>query len=211
MKIHGVDLIESGDMVCLSHRRNGYFEDESIEAWREALKGGGIALDVGSYTGLYSMVAIGAGADMAYAFEPNPVVFDRLSDNLEANGITAVLASNVAVGSRPGTVKMDNINGRPKLTSAGRVIKGGDTPMVVIDKAIPGDHNVKAMKIDVEGAEPDVIEGAAETIARCKPMMIVEVLTHDMTHKVVNLLESLGYNDFDTTKERNLIARVVSE
>lgn len=51
------------------------------------------------------------------------------------------------------------------------------------------------IKIDVEGMELDVLEGARETIVRCKPVMVVEIIRTDAA--VVNaLLKKWGYQIF---------------
>lgn len=47
-----------------------------------------------------------------------------------------------------------------------------------------------AIKIDVEGLEKDVIEGARQTIAKCKPMLIIEMNNHE---EFFPLLQSMGY------------------
>jgi hypothetical protein len=60
--------------------------------------------------------------------------------------------------------------------------------------------NVDFIKVDVEGFEADVLEGAEETIKRCKPLILVEAF-EDTRVKVENLMTNFGYKKFITFKE----------
>lgn len=189
MLIHGVHLIESQDMV-LRHQRNTRkpFEAESITAWRAAAEAGGVMLDIGAYTGLYSLVAAQAGAT-AIALEPNPAVFARLMENIAANGVS-VDARNLAASDRYGVMALQ-ANPRVPLTSGGRLVPGEGVQVVTIDGL--GLSGVGAIKIDTEGHECAVLRGAMATIERDKPMIITEALAGDAFLDQCELLEPLGY------------------
>ena len=63
-------------------------------------------------------------------------------------------------------------SGESRVSSANGVIGGQWAPALTIDSL--GLDRVGLIKIDVEGAEHDVIRGAAQTIARCRPVVVVE-------------------------------------
>ena len=69
------------------------------------------------------------------------------------------------------------------------------------------------LKIDVEGCEDRVLRGAADTLKRCKPTVIVEshiFLDPELTNKCRTILESCGYTDFEVVQREPcefLIAR----
>lgn len=184
--IEGVELIERDDMVCLSRRNHGYFEPESISVWREHCHGE--VLDIGAYTGIYSIMAAQLGAE-AYALEPNPAVYARLCDNVAINGVS-VNTIQSAAGSSDTTCTMHTA-GRPRLTSAGYVTEGGSIPMVRIDSLAL--DNVTAIKIDAEGYELEVLRGGAQTIAKCMPLIIAEVLTPEAVRELDDYLLPMGY------------------
>lgn len=200
MRIYGVDLIDDGDMV-LHHqaRTRKPFELESVSAWQDACSEGGTVLDIGAYTGLYSLIADELNCTV-HAFEPNPVVFNRLLANCEKNGAD-VLCHNLAVSDHSGEV---GFCGRPgvKLTSAGQVRPGSGTYTVTVDGL--GLTDVAAIKIDVEGHEPEVLKGATETLKRCKPLLITEALDDEAFLQQAALLRPLGYGA-SPADERNLL------
>ena len=83
MRVHGVDLIPEGDRVVVNWQRDGSFEPESVAIWLAAVRDGGVALDVGAYTGLYALLAACSGAQ-AVAYEPNPMYSGGLSPTSSA-------------------------------------------------------------------------------------------------------------------------------
>lgn len=189
MLVHGVELIEDGDMVIRHQNQTGVpFEGESVAAWIDACKPGGVAIDVGAYTGLYSILAAQNGAQ-SHAFEPNPAVFYRLSENVRANRAT-VNCYCCAASDFNGQVEFV---GRPSvaLTSGGKVKEGSGTECATIDSmAFEG---VTAIKIDAEGHELEVLRGAVETIKRDKPLIITEALSVAANQTQDCFLSPLGY------------------
>ena len=187
MLIHGVDLIEDGDMVFRHQQRTGKpFESQSIAAWLDACPG--TVLDIGAYTGIYSILAARAGAAVI-AFEPNEPVFARLLENIERNSVE-VGAQKLAVSDYNGGGRVV-ANTRVKLTSAGRLEHGSAVQVIRLDDM--GIEDVAAIKIDTEGHECAVIRGAYETIKRDRPLIITEALDEDAFQAQLKLLMPLGY------------------
>lgn len=202
MKISGVELIVENDMVCRHQKQKGKpFEQNSLALWAEATKSG-IALDIGAYTGIYAIKAALSGAQ-AWAFEPNRTVFDRLKLNAANNNVN-LTAINVGVGSKIGTEKL---NIKFPFTSAGNFCNGDETGVeevniITIDSLNLTD--VTAIKIDVEGYECEVLKGAIETINRCKPIIITEILTETAMIEQAKILTILGYTG-EHIDERNMV------
>jgi FkbM family methyltransferase len=69
---------------------------------------------------------------------------------------------------------------------------------ISLDDYLSGHERVSAIKIDVEGAELDVLLGAQHTLSRCKPLLIVECDRHltsvDRMKDTFSLLLDLGYS-----------------
>lgn len=187
MLIHGVEMIEAGDMVFRHQSQTGKtFEARSIRAWKEAATG--LAIDIGAYTGLYSLVAAKAGASVI-AFEPNPKVYARLLENAAANNVS-IEARQLGVSDYDGGGKLV-ANPKVPLTSAGRIEAGDDVQVIRIDSLSLAP--VSAIKIDTEGHECAVIRGAYETIARDLPLIITEALDEAAFKQQLALLLPLGY------------------
>ncbi len=136
---------------------------------------GTTALDIGAHIGTHTLtMAQQAGADgRVYAFEPQRKLHRELTRNMELNGLDNVVPLRYAVGAEAAVIEMNASDGLNEGgTSVGR---GGDrTELRTLDSF--GFHNVSVMKIDVEGFEDPVLEGARQTIARERPVILVEIL-----------------------------------
>lgn len=195
MKIHGIELIEDGDMVINHQRRTGRpFEAESVAAWREACASRpGIALDIGAYTGLYSLLALRSGARAVVALEPHPLVRQRLHENIRVNGVAGrVAVYPCAASSVTGKASLQ-ANPLVRLTSGAVLVSGSDVNTVTVD-SIGLDYQLLAVKIDVEGHEFEVISGALTTLRRNLPLVITEALNDGAFDAQATLLEPLGYS-----------------
>ena len=127
------------------------------------------------------------------AFEPQPVIFQNLCANLALNGLGNVTAWPNACSDRPGTVyfqRPDYIaNGNFGGVSMSTESAPGDiaVPCVDLDTFLSKEP-VGLMKIDVEGFELNVLQGAARLIASSRPVLYVE---NDRIDRAKNLIEWL--------------------
>jgi FkbM family methyltransferase len=136
-----------------------------------------IAIDVGANKGVYSHL-LARVAPQVQAFEPNPKLFRILTRALPAN----VVAHRMALSDREGMAELiiprsrhgysnqtASLNPRKRTDDAGIVA----VPQRRLDSF--GFNNVGFIKIDVEGFEQAVLEGARETIMRERPVIQVEL------------------------------------
>jgi FkbM family methyltransferase len=146
-----------------------------------ALPGPGVFLDVGANIGLYSAAWSMATARPHLALEPVPETAALCREVLAMNGI-APNVREIAAGRTRGTVTLTASGGGANNRWAREQSKVGiSTPLVrvvtaplddVVARAAVG--AVAAIKIDVEGQELEVLEGAIATIRRWKPRLVVE-------------------------------------
>lgn len=169
-----VRLISEGDRIVGSLKDRGPFEPESLAKWAELCAGGGTVLDIGAYTGLYTIASRLLGCH-AIAFEPMPFNRSRFRDNCRLNSVSGGVNEEV-VSEQVGETII-TYNPIP-FTSGASLVRRRGTQLPV--KSITIDSlslpKVSAIKIDVERAEPLVLAGARETLERCRPAMLVEVL-----------------------------------
>ena len=159
----------------------------------------GAALDIGAHVGAVS-VYLARKFERVIAFEAIPSTFEFL--RLNTAEIPNITALNVAVGSAAGEVylshysrhgQLSHIDGGIPVVKASRI---GPIPAQTIDSMELTD--VSFIKIDVEGFELPVIQGAVETIWRCRPLMLVEQAGNEELHfgrtreEASAFLESLG-------------------
>jgi FkbM family methyltransferase len=205
----GVQLIEKDDTICSWLAAGNAFETDSLARWAEICAAGGMVLDIGAYTGLFSVVAAKQGCDVI-AFEPMPMHFKRCRENFALNDVH-VDVRNACVSDTVGeaVIKYNpNVRG---LTSGASLLypsggrKGEELPHKVKSATIDslGLKQCTAIKIDVERAEPLVLAGATETLARCRPALLVEVLGEDEKRAVRAAVP--GYRVVAEFDERNWI------
>jgi FkbM family methyltransferase len=126
----------------------------------------GTVIDVGAFIGDHTVFYAQHGPSVL-AFEPSQEAFTCLCRNIEE--LNNVRAFRVGLGASPGNAAViQNAN-----AGMAALVDGGDVPIVTLDSLNLSD--VSFIKIDAEGWECDVLEGARETIARCRPAMLIEV------------------------------------
>ena len=125
------------------------------------------ALDVGGHVGFWSYY-LSLAFQQVHAFEPNELFAQCFERNVRARGVTL---HRVALGEVERRVALEV---DPENTGATHVRPGveGAIPMRRLDDF--GLDEVDFVKIDVEGFERQVLEGARDTLARCRPVVIVE-------------------------------------
>lgn len=163
--------------------KGSFYEIGMLRAIQD-LKLGGTFLDIGAFIGTHSVFFSKFCADKVISFEAFDQSYDLLVKNLTQcdNNCTAY---NFAVSDKAGRCSV-NIRAEDNL-GMNEIIEGEEVEVVNIDMFQY--KNVTLMKIDVEGNELKVLQGAIDTIRHCKPEIFIE--TSD--RKVLNFLKSLGY------------------
>lgn len=169
-----------------------------------------VALDIGANIGVNTLVmseALGA-AGCLHAFEPQRVIFQMLMGNLALNSIENVYGYNLALGTAPGELELPPLD-YARNWSFGGLGLGQPSPKPQFG---PGDatdglpirrvevrtldsfgfDRVDFIKLDVEEMELDVLRGAAQTIERTRPVMLVEWLRRDRG-RLPRYLFEIGY------------------
>jgi FkbM family methyltransferase len=180
----------------------GTWEPEIVKAITEIVHEGFVAIDVGAHLGYYALVLsrlVGSNGKVI-AFEPIPLNFRILSENIELNHCKNIRAVDKAVSDRSGRCE----GAPPVETNSGSfsLIKKEGAPTIAVD-AISLDDFLKDwdcpidfIEIDVEGAEGLVIEGARKTIESYRPILLVEIHhfgAHLESSEVPRQLTELGY------------------
>jgi len=156
----------------------GELSEPEIELFRQYLRSGMVAVDVGANIGTHAVCfgrAVGASGRV-FAFEPQRALHQILCGNLALNGCRTVVAEHKALGARPGSVLVPWLDYAREANFGGLELgswtDGETVPLVTLDSyELTACHLIK---VDVEGMERDVLEGASATIARHQPVLYVE-------------------------------------
>jgi FkbM family methyltransferase len=154
----------------------GRFEPGFQAVCARALGPGAVAVDVGANIGATALIMSAfAGADgRVVALEPGPQSFALLQRNLALNSASTVTPLALAVSAEPGTTTFC------ENSAFGHLAPGAPGPQVAVetlDRIVEGQglRRLDLLKIDTEGFEPQVLEGAAATIERLKPVIYMEL------------------------------------
>jgi FkbM family methyltransferase len=175
----------------------GKYEDREAAELCHHVRPGSWVIDAGANIGLTSL-EFGRVASRVLAFEPSPETADRLEANLAANGMENVSVLRLALGASPGTVTFHEST-KATLSSASVIppdlLRSFEVPMTTLDaewQAL-GRPEVSVLKIDVEGGELEVLQGASELLAAQRPAILLEAWGEAQRGPIDELLIGVGY------------------
>jgi len=164
----------SDDLIVLTTN----FE-QTTSQWFE-VEPGSVVVDVGAYIGRYALVAARKGAKVI-AIEPDPANFSLLESNIRLNGLLNVTTLRVAVSNRGGTLPLYVAAGSSRSMSSLETdwTKHTATPDIevkceTLDRVVEslGLERIDWLKIDVEGHEVPVLEGARRALRKVDHLIL---------------------------------------
>ena len=219
-KIRGIDgltvVTDFADERVLEviHEIRG--ENAEYRVLQQILSAGGLFVDVGANFGTFSLLAsrfVGS-AGRVIAIEPQVRLALLIEESLVLSGVTNCEVTRAACGSAPGersllVPSMDS--GRAGFFEAFSARPGHRRERVKVSTldVLLADQNPQGktlIKIDVEGSEMDVLDGAMETIDRLQPAIMIELnrwsaeAAGTTPKEIIDRLASLGYSSFATAE-----------
>lgn len=161
---------------------NREYEKDNYDFIKDHVKHGMHVIDIGAHIGLFSVCTsqLAGPTGKIVCFEPTPGTFEILKNTLKLNHCDNVIPRREAVGSTAGKATFyvsDEIVGcnSNSLVQMNKSRQAGQDVMVTTVDDICRDHALKPglIKIDVEGAELNVLKGAGRTMKNERPIMIV--------------------------------------
>jgi len=156
------------------------YHRQTYQVMKRVLRADSTAVDVGSYKGnvLAQMVQL-APRGTHYAFEPIPKFAQVVRKRFPAPRIKV---HEMALGSRTGFATFQHVTTNPAYSglkrrgypSKSEVVTPIKVRIDTLDNVLPADAKVAFLKIDVEGGEYGVLQGAVKTIRRCRPVIVLE-------------------------------------
>lgn len=178
--------------------RHESFQDKYMD---ETLQDGSIFIDVGAHLGRFTLLGARLVGEkgLVVALEPDYHVFQRLLENLELNNLQNVIALPIAASNRNflARFRLSTTSGWSSLTNMHKetVLAEVSIPAFTLDTLVESLRleRVDIVKIDVEGAEDEVLEGAVKLLDTFKPALLIEVHAEDPWAKCKRILENNGY------------------
>ena len=152
-------------------------------------------------------------------FEPNTKALHALKENVRLNNVENTIISGKALSNKTGTSKLllfDScpshstlMTKHPTEDTVGAVDGSEVVPITTLDKyltSITYANNIDFIKIDTEGLEVEVIEGALATIAIHSPKLIIEIHLDGHADRIRELLPDITFTDMVFNTQPYLIA-----
>jgi FkbM family methyltransferase len=186
----------------------GTYELPVQQALSNYLKPGDVFYDIGANVGFFTVIAakLVGSAGKVYAFEPDQQNADRVRHNLQLNQFTNTAVWQKAVSHTTGTGELLlaeysgghtlSVVDRPPDFAGSTVVEIVSIDDLINQGQLTPPHVVK---IDVEGAELDVLQGMLQTIKQYQPIIIYEVDAakadsfQQKNESITNLISSLNY------------------
>tara|TARA_B110000046_G_C13008146_1_gene405353 strand:- start:643 stop:1371 length:729 start_codon:yes stop_codon:yes gene_type:complete len=201
----GTEFVVCNDSLTFSDcspfnftQKGTIWEDESIKLFYSNYlkkKENLVIVDVGAQVGLYTLYAKKLTNATFYAYEPYDVELNILQKNIELNNINNVILDTKAISNIKGNAKMNICKNHPGLNTLGNnILRWNPRRTETIQKNVETDtidnlfENicVDMIKIDTEGWEYNILQGAEKVILRDKPNIQIEWNTTNMRQCNIN-------------------------
>jgi FkbM family methyltransferase len=173
----------------------GTYEREAQRVFRDTVREGDVVLDVGANAGFFTLLAakrVGPRG-MVYAFEPLPRNLEYLRRHVAANGLANVQVLPLALSSRAGVARF----GTAASPAMGRLSEDGEVEVrtEALDDLVASGRVAppQFIKMDVEGAEYEVLTGAASVMQRERPVLLLSTHGWREHERCCTLLRDWGY------------------
>ena len=180
----------------------------SLNLMKRLVHPGSVILDIGANIGqvTLALARIAGPVGCVHAFEPHPLMRDRLIRNIALNNLTNVIVCPDAMGSEPGEATLyGSITSNEGLSALAYVEGLTETPFPcrvdTVDNYVRRQEiaRLEFVKIDTEGADFAVLQGAEHTLRSFMPAVYIEVDAGHLARfdasptDIITILRDLGY------------------
>lgn len=196
---HGIFVANENDIyVGRALLRYGEYSELEFELLRQLCRAGQNVAEVGANVGALTIPLARCVGDRGrvVAYEPQPAIFQNLCANVAVNSLTNVDCINAGIGNANGSIRLARIDYSREGNFGGVELRNAEGGVQVdvkkFDECYPYEE-LALMKVDVEGMEQQVFEGAQQTINRCRPILYVENDRIDRSPSLIRLIQDWGY------------------
>ncbi len=191
------------DLIQQHHMAGIFFEMKELKSLTRVVGPERSIVEVGANVGNHLVYyAQHMRAKKIFPIEPNPDAISLLNRNIKSNNLERLIDERgigIGAGAEYGKFSVV-LPGENNLGAAQLEPGSGDLEVYPLDKIL-GDEKVDFMKIDVEGMEFEVLEGAKNVIHRNRPIMLIEVFRTS----IGKFEEWCGNNGYNIVKTFNAV------
>lgn len=206
-------LLLRGDMICAFVDMYGEWSETEVDLFRALLPPNGVCVEVGSNIGMHTIpLSTICHEGWVFGYEPQRPIFHILCANIALNNRLNVVARNAAVGDRDGQVRVHTGDYDAAWNYGAFSIESGfnresafrgrvsddwvDILRLDSDRRLREAPRLDLLKIDAEGYDAKVVEGARELIARHSPDIFIEANALDSFTEIMGKMTALNYEGY---------------
>lgn len=164
-------------LASLYLHKIGILGRSEVAILRRLVSSGMTVVDIGANQGLYTLfLADLARPGKVFAFEPHPMLYERLVANVRENRIESVECSQTAISNSSGslTLRLGQINlGNNYIVAAGANASAGvEVPAATLDELFEG-TKIDFLKIDVQGWEAAALQGGRSLLEKNRDIVLL--------------------------------------
>jgi FkbM family methyltransferase len=204
------------------------WEPGSLATWSQICSQSQAVVDIGGYSGIYSLIASKHGVDKIWTFEPNPFSAERLQINSKINHANNIRIVNAALSENTGKIIGLFVPPNSFEKSGNRLESSGARFLDVEQSATHMDgqewtrvaeaetfslddffasnlvtQKIGGIKIDAEGMELSILRGAKNILKTHGPELIIETWSESSTKELNELLSKYGYSEGELINDKN--------
>lgn len=215
------NILGTDDFNCLTRMRDGWmlynkydhyigqsielygeFSNNELRLFKDIVKPSSTVIEVGANIGSHT---VGLSKHLGprgliYAYEPQRIVYQTLCANIALNSCTNVYCYEKAASNQYETIKIPNIRydveGNFGAVEIQQFSEGADVEVVILDQHLAQLNQCQLLKVDAEGMEYQVLDGAKDLIDTHKPILYVENDRVMKSQALIELIMSMGYKLF---------------
>lgn len=195
------------------------FSDKAFDRIKSYVQRNSIVIDVGANMGRFTLAFAFAASDgQVICYEPDPRNFEKLRSNIALNDFRHVKGFNKALGDKSCVRELFKVNqhnaGMNRFISADtqNEIESVETQVSRLDDEVKtlGLTHIDIIKIDVEGFEYKVLQGAEESIKKYRPVLFLELVDEnlkdhgDTSGDVIKWLKERNYSIFRASNMKSV-------
>jgi len=154
-----------------------------------SLEDGDIFIDIGAMGGLYSIISskLVGNTGIVISVEPNPDNIYFLQKNIELNNLHNIILVKKAIGEKKGKITLYYDKESTEITSYHKGYRKNyfETELVTLDSLTENMLIIKILKVDTEGYDEKVLEGASKTLLKTH-YVIVETNNEKIRKTLIN-------------------------